>query len=160
MPVQVGYLVNTATRSLIEEFDPGVHNFWPVELRDSDGVLIEEERRVLILGARLQTIDEERSDVKFAYSKYVEGKLEGVHPLFEPHDYATFAYTPDDLEAVRNNPAPLCCDHRKIGGHHMWGEDKLGTSKLGEVFVTNAFFEALIAHGIGGLKPVSQFHEF
>ncbi len=49
---------------------------------------------------------------------------------------------------------------RKIGGHHMWCEDRLSTSKLGKIFVPNAFFEALIAHGLGGLAPTCQFHEF
>lgn len=147
-------------RALFEKYDPGVHNYWPVELYERDGTEVDGAYWLFILGARLQTIDEERSQVFFKYSASDESYLQVITPTFDAHDHCAIMETPERSKFALENPAPIFCDREKIGSHNIWREDYFRGGAIPQLFVTDDFLAILQEHGLGALFPECRLFEF
>lgn len=115
-------------KAIVEELEPGAHQFLPVDLLWSDGSLAA-KRYLLFVGKRLDTTDRERTTMKWT------GKWWTTH-------------TKSEREADPKISDKLVLNTIKIGGNHLW-YDKCVDARI--PFVSNTLGERLKASGMTGV---------
>lgn len=131
----IGEIIPPAIMDLIEKHEPGVHQYWPVRLECYDGGV--QDRVMLNICNRLDTIDAERSDV-------IRLKVTGN-------------YVPGSLSA--DNPRPfrpretVLMKRSAIGSCALWCEYRYDGQRT---FVSDALHDDLVAVGHEGIDFDSE----
>lgn len=142
-----GPLLNISDRAkdLIERFEPGVHQFFPVAFTHADGELIE-NRWLLVVCNRLDTVDRE----------HVQGFLLWRDKIWTPiADY--LRDMPDEIPPGydTSQPSKLVFNGGQIGGAHLWVDKHLQA----RVWMSDEFAAAGSAAGLTGWRAENAFRE-
>jgi hypothetical protein len=121
LPDCYGYMISTKIGDVIEALEPGVHQYLPCEWYDMHGRLIPEQRWMLNICNRLDTIAPEHSDII-------------VHPKLE-------------IYMNGNGDRHVSIWKYKAASHAIWCEWKYGSYN----YASDAFAEALQDLKIHGL---------
>ena len=111
----------------IEELEPGVHRYWPVDVFNKDGSLAGRWWFLNICN-RLDTLDLEKSKIK--------GKLKEPDGFLVPDFIVLTKDQPDP-----NGPELLVCRREALKNHALWCEYRLQNS----TFISNTLKERLDA---------------
>lgn len=136
--------VSERARQLIEQFEPGVHQFLPVEFFDIDGNFME-SRWFFVCCNRLDTVD--RNETRGLFLKtYPSGAKKWIH-VDDLRRRGEMDLVPPGYDF--SQPAKLVFNRKQIGGAHLWVDSLL---LLPSVFVSDEFIAACEAAGMTGLK--------
>lgn len=130
--------VSESARALIERFEPGVHQFIPVDYVDGKGSLIE-KRYFWVVCNRIDSID--RECTTFILRK---GKM--WRPVSDIADFEP-ELLPPDIDPDTNSKFVFSL--AQIGDAHAWRDKHMDT---GGVWISKAFGDALKKSGLTGLK--------
>jgi hypothetical protein len=122
-------LVNQTFKDIVEEFEPGVHQFFPMDYFDAKGEEKIGEGYLMIICQRLDTLH----DTLCIPPRNDRGFVDRRNPAYADRD--------ESLDRV-------VFSKEKIKGHHMWHDKFHGRSNL----FSNALAERLIAANLSGLK--------
>lgn len=142
--------VSARAKALIEKFEPGVHQFLPVEFVDIDGDFLE-HRWFLIVCNRLDTID--REHVRgFLMKTYPNGTQRWivVRDLVRRNETDLI---PPGYDVAQ--PAQLVFNSAQIGAAHLWIDKHLTSG----VWVSDDFHAAYAAAELTGRKAKSKWME-
>ena len=120
-------LVNQTFKDIVEEFEPGVHQFFPMEYFDAKGKEKIGEGYWMIICQRLDTLH----DTLCIPPRNEKGFIDRRNPEYADRDKS--------LDRV-------VFSKDKVKGHHMW-HDKFTSGNL----FSNALAERLIAADLSGL---------
>lgn len=137
--------VSTRAKTLIEQYEPGVHQFFPVAFCDIDGDFLE-DRWFLNVCNRLDTIDRER----------VQGFLLLRGRRWRPiQDW--LRDRPDEIPPGYDTtqPSRLVFNRAQIGGAHLWVDRHLSSG----IWVSDEFDAACDAAGLTGRKAERKWQE-
>jgi hypothetical protein len=131
--------VSARAKALIEQFEPGVHQFLPVEFVDIDGKHLE-DRWFFVVCNRLDTIDRQ----------HVQGFLLRRGKMWTPiEDY--LRDMPDEIPSGydTSQKSKLVFSRAKIGAAHFRCDEHLGRPGP---FISDAVAAALKASSLTGLR--------
>lgn len=138
------YDVSERAKQLIEQFEPGVHQFLPVEFFDIDGNFME-SRWFFICCNRLDTVDRDQTR-GLLLKTYPSGKKSWIH-VDDLRRRNEIDLIPPGYDS--SQPAKLVFNRKQIGGAHLWVDSLL---RLPSVYVSDEFIAACVAAGMTGLK--------
>lgn len=121
-------LESAAFKALVEQFEPGVHQFVPVEVYSQHGRLLDVRQR-LIIGQRLDAIDHERSHLR----KGIGGG---------------YTYMPGALLGPANQAQIMILRKEIVANHHLWRDTHYDIAP----FMSNALYKAVRAARMGGFR--------
>lgn len=152
MSFREGYLINESIRTIIEKHDPGIHGFWPVNLKWRNGKEIADQYWLLNLGRRLETICEESSSV-------VIKRNQSGHPfqkicVFEKTKYSD---TGDKEADMLKKPLPIVLKKETIGDAALWTEAHFGYKAPVANIMSDALYEELKGAGLKIWAPECYF---
>ena len=131
--------ISERAKALVESFEPGIHQFLPVEFVDVDGNLIE-NRWFLIVCNRLDSIDR----------AHVRGFLLWRGKMWTPiQDFVRDM--PDEIPPGYDisQKSELVFSRKKIGKAHFWNDKHLGG---GGIYISDEIAAALKSGGFTGLR--------
>ncbi|WBH16879.1 imm11 family protein [Sphingomonas radiodurans] len=132
--------LSARAKALIEQFEPGLHQFLPVEFMDIKGAHLE-NRWFFVVCNRLDTIDRD----------HVQGMLLSGGKMWRPASELLRRYPEEIPEGFDLSVVPkLVFSRKKIGNAHVWQDKHL--SGVG-AFLSEELAEALIAARVTGIKP-------
>ncbi|MEP3890296.1 MAG: DUF1629 domain-containing protein [Hellea sp.] len=131
-----GILVSQTIVDLIEEFEPGVHQFFLVELLMTDDQTPPQPYYILNVCTYVQSLDLDKSDV------YVRRLPEERHKLFA----YKFSAVPEKASQNLKEPYRYFVSKEKIEGRAIWGE--YGFDLGSTPFISEAFHDRV--QEIGG----------
>ncbi len=114
------YIITNKVRDAIEAHEPGVHQYLPCELYYKDGIQVPEERWMLNICNRLDTIAAEHCNI-------VVSPRSGYY-------------------LTGNGPADVKVWKQKVAGHAIWSEWKYNN----DTYASDALVEAIKALGVHG----------
>ena len=126
LSARIGKAIPQRVIDVIEQFEPGVHRYWPLDITFKDGSK-SKPYWMLNITQQLDTISREHSTV--GEIKYSSGM-------------SSIGFR-DDLPEKR-----LVCLKEKIGTHHLWCEYRFD---LHATFITDELAEAFREIGVEGL---------
>lgn len=138
------HLINVSERAkaLIEEWEPGVHQFVPVDFVDAKGDVLE-RRYALVICNRLDSVDREHTTFVLRRGKAwraasdlaARGEFDEIPPRVDP-----------------SKPSKIVFNRAQIGRAHLWRDKHID---MGGPFVSDAFAAALRRSDLTGLdiKP-------
>lgn len=133
-PMPASNAVSQRFKDLVEEFEPGVHQFFPLALRDKNGVPLPDPYYIFNCRARLDAVLVAESGLSWRSEKIPEGR---------PVSSMSF-----DSQLVFSRPA--------IAGHHLWFSNYLWQHDT--IYVSDAFYTELKARKIRFFE-IKQFPE-
>jgi hypothetical protein len=133
--------VSERAKLLLEEFEPGVHQFLPVEYT-AKADKFTEKRHFVIVCNRIDSLDHDRTTMVFVRDKHgaywrpvydfaCQGQIDQIPPHLKP-----------DTESK------LVFSRAKIGGRHMWVDKHL---LVGPAWISDELATALTAANLTGL---------
>ncbi len=141
----IGILISTEIADLIESFEPKTHQYFPVQIKGSDGEISENEYFALNICTNLNALDFEKSNViktdvpedrrRYSFGRrFLVHKEDPIPNLTEPYDYYV--------------------SNEKLCGNSIWFQH--GSSLVTQFFVSDEMYEALETAGgfDGGFEPV------
>lgn len=129
--------VSERARRVIEDVEPSVHQFFPVEYVDSKGAFLE-NRYWLVIGNRLDAMDRERTNMVLRKGK-----------VWRPADYMVSRGEEIPAHINPEEPAKLVFNAEAIGGAHLWVDKHID----GHVAWLSDFLgERLLAEKLTGLR--------
>lgn len=126
--------VSQAFKDLLEEMEPGVHQFFPLEVRRKDGEPVEGQYYLFVISVLLDTaLIPEKSNViqKGTYREYPDGGI-----------YDGIYYT-----ASGPGPNKFTLNRKVIGNHHAWVD-----RRMRDVFFSDEFVARIEKAGLGGVE--------
>jgi hypothetical protein len=138
------FVVSPRFRDLVEQFEPGVHQFVPVEIYKSKKGEPVATYYWFIVGQRLDSVDRERTT--FMWKAPVDDPGAGYW-YDEIYDKTTFSFTP-----VPN--AKMVFSNAQVSGNHIWHDPHLLT--FGNGLCSDAFAQALLASGMTGVAATPR----
>ncbi|AQR75173.1 imm11 family protein [Sphingomonas sp. LM7] len=127
-------------RDLIERFEPGIHQFEPVDFVDRKGAKVA-DMFVVFVCRRLDTVDREHTNMLLSPSFWRPARdVARRKPGLVPPGY--------DLD----QPSRRVISERQVGGAHLW-RDRHITDIL---FMSGELVDAFDAEGLTGLARVKQ----
>ncbi len=138
------FIVSSRFKDLVEQFEPGVHQFVPVDIYQSKNGEPVATYYWFIVGQRLDSVDRERTTYMWRASK--DNPNDG-HWIREIMDTNTFEFTP-----IPN--AELIFSNSQVAGRHIWHDPHLLT--FGNGLCSDAFAEALLASGMTGVAATPR----
>jgi hypothetical protein len=139
-----GMVVCPRFRDLVEQFEPGVHQFVPVNIYKSKKGEPVATYYWFIVGQRLDSVDRERTT--FMWKAPVDDPAAGYWTSrirnAETREYSDI---PDAKMVFSNN---------KVAGHHIWHDPHLLT--FGSGLCSDTFAEALLASGMSGVAATPR----
>lgn len=126
--------VSEQARELIEEFDPGVHQFVPVDYYNQAGELLE-KRYFLIVCNRLDSLDRDQTTMVL---------LRGM--VWMPARDVDPSELPPGTDVSK--PPEMVFSNAQIGDAHLWWDKHLRAGP----FISDALADALEGAGMSGLK--------
>ena len=141
-----GLLVSQSIVDLIEEMEPGVHQYFPVEFIMKSGSQPKQKYYILNITSNLKTLDFEKSKVfKDPISPEGRCKVQGK-------EYFVFPQSPNPkLEP----PYDLFVKKKAFEGHVIWHEH--GIESKGSIYVTDEFYERALALGDLGAVDINDY---
>lgn len=142
--------VSARAKALIEQFEPEVHQFLPVEFVDIDGEFLE-SRWFLVICTRLDTIDRE----------HVRGFLMKTYPSGASHWIIVGDLVRrNEIELIPSSyniaqPPKLVFNREQIGAAHLWVDKHLSPG----VWISDEFDAACDAAGLTGRQPEKKWQE-
>ena len=148
-----GRWVSEAFRTVAEVFEPGVHQFFPVDVVDKRGELLD-KRYLFVVCNRIDSVHREKTErlwMPKGSGRWMRRSTLKTSPEF----ITRHIVVPEDAEL--DNPEwykrdKLVFDKSKIEGHHIWVDKYLQTDVT---YVSNEIYGALIAadlHEFGGTR--------
>ncbi|UWQ36907.1 MULTISPECIES: imm11 family protein [Leisingera] len=122
-------LVNQAFKDIVEEFEPGMHQFFPMEYYDSKGKVKIGDGYWMVICQRLDTLH----DTLCVPPRNERGFIDEFNEEYKGRDKS--------LDRI-------VFDKGKVPGHHMWHDKFLPMSFL----FSNTLAERLIEAGLTGLS--------
>ena len=142
--VLFGFAVSSRFKDLVEDFEPGVHQFVPVEIYHSRAGEPVATYYWFIVGQRLDSVDREHTTFVWKKSKY--GDDDGFWSD-QTLDKKTFQFT-----TIKD--AELVFSKTQVDGHHIWHDPHVLSFNNG--LCSDAFAEALIASGLTGVAATPR----
>jgi len=143
--------VSDRAKKLIEQFEPGVHQFLPVEFYDIDNKFME-SRWFFTCCNRLDTVD--RNDTRGLFLKtYPSGTKKWIH-VDDLRRRNEMDLVPPGYDFSQS--AKLVFNRKQIGGAHLWVDSLL---LLPSVYVSDEFVAACEATGMTGLEAERKPYE-
>lgn len=143
--------ISDRAKQLIEQFEPGVHQFLPVEFYDIDGNFME-SRWFYVCCNRLDTVD--RNETRGLFLKtYPSGTKSWIH-VDHLRRRNEMDLVPPGYDL--SQPAKLVFNRKQIGGAHLWVDSLL---LLPTVYVSDEFIAACEATGMTGLEAERKSYE-
>lgn len=142
--------LSARAKELIEQYEPGVHQFFPVTFYDIDGDFLE-DRWFLNVCNRLDTIDRERVQ-GFVMKRYQSG-MEAWIPIQDIVRRKEFDLLPPGYDTTQ--PLRLVFNRAQIGGAHLWVDRHLSSG----IWVSDEFDAAYHAAGLTGRKAERKWQE-
>ena len=105
-------MVDEALRTIIERFEPGVHQFWPMEVRGPDGEPLDRQFHALVIRQSRDSLIDEQSDLQ-----RLDQDMDERQPRFAKNTDAA------GLRRVTLRGAA-------IEGVHLWREHRLATPNI------------------------------
>lgn len=136
------FFVDSATavtarfKALVEEFEPGLHLFAPIELQYHDGSVMPGEYYFFNCNADVDCV------------------LTGNKP--EWFEWARDRYVPSLQFIVKLTPLEISLSRQQVEGRHLWTGGPLGWNQL---FVSDAFCEALRKGRFRAVEIRRECHE-
>lgn len=127
-------------RDLIERFEPGIHQFEPVDFVDMKGAKVA-DMFVMFVCRRLDTVD--RDHTNMLLSPYYWRPARDVarrKPELVPPGY--------DLD----QPSRCVISERQVGGAHLWRDIHIADN----IYMSGELADAFAAEGLTGLAKVEQ----
>jgi|GEM_PF-5539735 len=127
---------NVSFKDLVEEFEPGLHLFAPIELQYDDGTPMEGSFFFFNCNVDLDCVLTDNKDEWFIFAgdRYVSEM-----PLIQ-----------------KRTPLEISLSKVQIEGHHLWTGGPLGWNQL---FVSNEFCQAMKKVRITGAQKWRECHE-
>lgn len=123
------WICNDDVKSIIENLEPGRHQFLPLEIRKGKYGASIELVYIINIVSNVEAIDTARSDKRVVK----------IMPYPRKHDGGECAYI-DPME-VRRNRDGISLNEKEIDGAHIWLDKKLG--RYSEAFISDLMYEAL-----------------
>jgi hypothetical protein len=124
--------VSDTFRNMVETREPGVHQFFPIEIVLKGGILPSEPYWIFNIRQRIDAVVVELSRVRWLH-----------HPGTTPVMAAPITLMPGET------PFPLVLCRETIGGRHVWRGD---TQLRGDVFFSNDLISAYKKAKMRGLR--------
>lgn len=134
-----GFVVSPRFRALVEQFEPGVHQFVPIEVFKDRGGDPAATYYWFVVGQRLDSVD--RESTTFVWEGGEPSRDEGYW-VDSQMDTTTWVFTP-----IPN--AKLVFSNSQVDGHHIWHDPHLLTFANG--LCSDVFAEALSSSGMTGV---------
>ena len=131
--------LSARAKALVEEFEPGVHQFLPVEFVDIDGAFLEQRWFVCVCN-RLDTVDR----------KNTRGMLLSGGKMWRPAKELLRKYPeeiPPDFDL--SVEPKLVFNRAQIGGAHLWCDKHFSAAG---VYISHELASALKANSFSGLR--------
>jgi len=135
--------VSARAKALIEEIEPGVHQFLPVGFVDIDGDFLE-HRWFLIVCNRLDTIDRDR--VRGYIMRTARNGWKRWMPVSDLVRRQEFEQIPSGYDIEQ--PSRMAFNLEQIGSAHLWIDKHLESG----IYLSDAFDAAYRAAGLNGRK--------
>lgn len=129
--------VSERARRVIEEMEPGVHQFFPVEYVDAKGAFLE-NRHWLVVGNRIDAMDRQHTNMVLR---------DGV--VWRPADYIASRGEPVPAHIDPTEPARLVFSLKAIGSVHLWVDKHLDGPST---WLSDALAERFTAEKLTGLR--------
>jgi len=133
------FTVSSRFKELVEQFEPGVHQFVPVDIYHSKNGEPVATYYWFIVGQRLDSVDRERTTFVFQ-----EGQIGLWSDSIANTETWQFTKIPN---------AKLVFSHALIGDHHIWNDPHV---MGGERLCSDAFAKAMIASGMTGVAATPR----
>ncbi|ATG35916.1 hypothetical protein PhaeoP23_01774 [Phaeobacter piscinae] len=122
-------LVNQTFKDIVEEFEPGMHQFFPMEYYDSKGKVKIGDGYWMVICQRLDTLH----DTLCVPPRNDRGFIDKFN---------------EDYKDRNKSLDRIVFDKEKVSGHHMWHDEFLSMSYL----FSDTLAERLIGAGLTGLS--------
>lgn len=130
--------VSARAKALIEQIEPNVHQFVPVEYVDRNGNHLE-DRFFLVVGHRIDSLDRKKTTMVL-----VRGKIwRPASDLVDRPELQPPGYDP-------NAESKLVFSLSQINNAHVWCDKHLSG---GSVFISDQLADAITAASLTGVKP-------
>jgi hypothetical protein len=129
------FVVSQRFRDLVEQFEPGVHQFVPVDVYAPDGREPVATYYWFIVGQRLDSVDRQHTTYMWE---------EGTRNIWVDSIMNTNTW-----EFTKISGAKLVFSNKQVSGHHIWHDPHVLT--FGNGLCSDAFGKAALAAGLTGL---------
>jgi len=146
MNSQAGLLISQTIVDLIEEMEPGVHQYFPVEFIMKSGPQPDQKYYILNICTQLKSLDFEKSQVGKGPVK------EEMRWYFQGKEYLV---TPLSRVPKLNPPYDLFVKKSAFEGHTLWHEH--GIQSKTSIYVTDEFYTRASALGDLGSLDVAHY---
>ena len=139
-----GFVVSPRFRDLVEQFEPGVHQFVPVEIcRTPDGPPVATYYWFIIC-QRVDSVDREHTT--FVWKA----------PEDEPHAgyWSDRRFDPKTFKMVQDPDAKLVFSNEQIGRHHIWNDPSVPVFSNG--LCSDNFAQMALAQNFAGFDAVPR----
>ena len=135
-----GFAVSSRFKDLVEDYEPGVHQFVPVEIYHSRAGEPVATYYWFIVGQRLDSVDRE-------HTTYI---LEnGIRDVWVDSRMDTKSWTFEKIPEAR-----LVFNNLQVAGHHIWHDPHVLSFNNG--LCSDAFAEAFKANGLTGVAATPR----
>ena len=139
-----GFVVSPRFRDLVQQFEPGVHQFVPVDIcRTPDGPTVATYYWFIIC-QRVDSVDREHTT--FVWKA----------PMDEPEDghWARYIFDEKSEDMVEIPNAKIVFSNIQVAGHHVWHDPHLLSYNNG--LCSDAFAQAALAQNFAGFDAVHR----
>jgi len=147
MGSDVGVLFSDTARAIIEDIEPDVHAFYPVNVEGREERGFTEEYHILHVRSRLKAI---ARDVPESQKFFV---LWDYNPKYRHENFSDYYFSIKYGQlALQNNPPNIFVKKSVVEGRALWAEYGL-PGKYCEFFACDEFVRRLGKSGFGGRSP-------
>jgi len=143
---QAGLLISQAIVDLIEELEPGVHQYFPVEFIMKSGPQPAQKYYSLNVCTNLKTLDFEKSRV-FKKETNPERRW-----YFQGQEYLVY---PESRVPKLDAPFDLFVKKERFQGYVIWHEH--GVESKDSIYVTDSFYERVLETGGLGTVDIDNY---
>ena len=134
-----GFVVSPRFKDLVETFEPGVHQFVPIDIyKERKGVPVA-IYYWFIVGHRIVSVY--RKSTTYVWVMPDESERGG--------HWTDYIIERNPLKMTKVDGAKIVFSHRQVDGHHVWHDPHVLTFNNG--LISDAFANAIVANGIIGV---------
>lgn len=134
-----GFVVSPRFKDLVERYEPGVHQFVPIEIykkRKGEPVAT---YYWLIVGQRIDSVDREHTTYMWVAP---DGKPEEGH-------WTDYLIERNPLKMTKLDGAKLVFSNKQVEGHHIWHDPHVLVFNNG--LISDEFANAIVANAMAGV---------
>lgn len=139
-----GFVVSSDFKELVEQFEPRVHQFVPVEVFRSREAAPVAVCYQFVVGQRVDSVDPDETTYVWEASKDRPGDGHWANYIFET----------SPLKMVEIEDAKLVYSNAKSSGHHIWHDPHVLT--FNNYLCSDEFAKALEESGLTGVKSTTR----